>query len=130
MTRLLPSDILASPIFRRELQRLMRGHSGIYALYKKTKPYYIGLTKNLFGRVSGHLKDRHEGQWDHFVIFRIKRVNYLKDIETLITHLMLWPGNRVKGNVPRDGDINRILRHILAEHTREIRGIRKVLRKK
>src|SRR5215510_1547209 len=71
MTRLLPSEILASPVFRRELQRLMRGHSGIYALYKKTKPYYIGLTKNLFGRVSGHLKDRHEGQWDHFRIFRI-----------------------------------------------------------
>jgi hypothetical protein len=66
---------------------------------------------------------------DHFVIFRIKRVNYLKDIETLITHLMPWPGNRVMGKVPRDGDINRILRQILTDHTHEIREIRKVLRK-
>lgn len=129
MTKQLPSEILASPIFRKKLQELMKGYAGIYALYHHDRPYYVGLTTNLFGRVNGHLKDRHKGQWDHFVIFRIKKVDYLKDIETLITHLMPWPGNRVKGKVPRDGDINRILRQILTDHTREIREIRKVLRK-
>lgn len=128
MTRHLPSEILASPIFRRKLQELMRGYAGIYALYRDEKPYDIGLTTNLFGRVNGHLRDRHKGQWDHFVIFRIKKVDYLKDIETLITHLMPWPGNRVRGKVPRDGELNRILRQILTDHTREIREIRKVLR--
>jgi hypothetical protein len=128
MTRHLPSEILASPIFRSKLQELMRGYAGIYALYRDDKPYYIGLTTNLFGRVNGHLRDRHKGQWDHFVIFRIKKVNYLKDIETLITHLMPWPGNRVRGKVPRDGELNRILRQILTDHTREIREIRKVLK--
>ncbi|HQR19742.1 MAG TPA: GIY-YIG nuclease family protein [Burkholderiaceae bacterium] len=130
MTKQLPSEILASPIFRRKLQDLMKGYAGIYALYHHDKPYYVGLTTNLFGRVNGHLKDRHKGQWDHFVIFRIKKVDYLKDIETLITHLMPWPGNRVKGKVPRDGDINRILQQILTQHTKEITEIRKVLRKK
>jgi hypothetical protein len=129
MTKQLPSDILASPIFRKKLQELMRGYAGIYALYHHDKPYYVGLTTNLFGRVNNHLKDRHKGQWDHFVIFRIKKVDYLKDIETLITHLMPWPGNRVKGKVPRDGDINRILQQILTQHSREIMEIRKVLRK-
>jgi predicted GIY-YIG superfamily endonuclease len=129
MTKQLPSEILASPIFRKKLQELMKGYAGIYALYDRDRPYYVGLTTNLFGRVNGHLKDRHKGQWDHFVIFRIKKVDYLKDIETLITHLMPWPGNSVKGRVPRDGDINRILQQILADHTREIREIRKVLRK-
>lgn len=129
MTKQLPSEILASPIFRKKLRELMRGYAGIYTLYHHDKPYYVGLTTDLFGRVNGHLKDRHKGQWDHFVIFRIKKVDYLKDIETLITHLMPWPGNRVKGHVPRDGDINRILRQILTEHSREIREIRRVLRK-
>lgn len=129
MTRQLPSEILASPIFRRKLKELMKGFAGIYALYHHDQPYYIGLTTNLFGRVNGHLRDRHKGQWDHFVIFRIRKVDYLKDIETLITHLMPWPGNRVRGKVPRDGDINRILRQILTQHTREIREIRRVLRK-
>lgn len=129
MTRHLPSEILDNPIFRKKLQELMRGYAGIYALYDGERPYYVGLTTNLFGRVNHHLRDRHKGEWDHFVIFRIKKVDYLKDIETLITRLMPWPGNRVRGNVPRDGDINRILRQILSEHTREIREIRKVLRK-
>jgi len=129
MTKEPPSDILASPIFRKMPQELMRGYAGIYALYHHDKPYYVGLTTNLFGRVNNHLKDRHKGQWDHFVIFRIKKVDYLKDIETLITHLMPWPGNRVKGKVPRDGDINRILQQILTQHSREIMEIRKVLRK-
>ena len=129
MTKQLPSEILDNPIFRAKLQELMKGYAGIYALYDDDKPYYIGLTTNLFGRVNHHLKDRHKGQWNHFVIFRIKKVDYLKDIETLITHLMPWKGNRVKGKVPRDGDINRILRQILTDHSREIREIRKVLRK-
>jgi hypothetical protein len=101
MSRKLPSDILASPIFRAKLKELMKGYAGIYALYRKDVPYYAGLTTNLFGRVRSHLKDRHKGKWDHFVIARIKRVNYLKDIETLITQLMDLPGNRVRVNLPR-----------------------------
>ena len=73
MTKQLPSEILASPIFRKKLQELMKGYAGIYALYHRDQPYYVGLTTNLFGRVNGHMKDRHKGQWDHFVIFRIGR---------------------------------------------------------
>jgi len=130
MTRKLPSEILASPIFRAKLKELMKGYAGIYALYRKNELYYVGLTRNLFGRVSHHLRDRHAKRWDHFVIFRIKRVGYLKDIETLLTHVVDLPGNRVKGHIQKDGDINQILRQILSVHTREIREIRKVLDKK
>jgi hypothetical protein len=61
-------------------------------------------------------------------IFRIKRVNYLKDIETLLTQLITTQGNRVKGKVPRDADINRVLRVILREEIAEIRKIAKALR--
>jgi hypothetical protein len=129
MSRQLPSEIFASPIFRAKLKELMKGYAGIYALYRKKQIYYVGLTTNLFGRVNHHLRDRHANKWDHFVIFRIKKVGYLKDIETLLTHLVELPGNRVKGHVPRDGDINRILRQLLSDHTREIREIRKVLSK-
>lgn len=107
----------------------MKGFSGIYALYKKDKLYYVGLTTNLFGRIKWHMKDRHAGKWDSFVIFRIKRIDYLKDIETLITHLVKLPGNKVKGKVPRDADINRILRRILQEHNKEIKGISEALKR-
>lgn len=127
MTKRLPSEILANPLFRVGLQGVMRGYAGIYALYRGPKLYYVGLTRNLFGRVRWHLKDRHARKWDSFVIFRIKRVNYLKDIETLLMQLVTTPGNRVKGKVPRDADINRVLRVILREETAEIRKIAKAL---
>jgi len=107
----------------------MKGYSGIYALYRKDRLYYVGLTTNLFGRINWYLKDKHAGKWDSFVIFRIKRINYLKDIETLITHLVKLPGNKVKGKVPRDADINRILKLILQEHSKEMKGIVKALRR-
>lgn len=128
MTKRLPHEILANPLFRVGLRRIMRGYAGIYALYRGSKLYYVGLTKNLFGRVRWHLRDRHAQKWDSFVIFRIKRVRFLKDIETLLMHLVTTPGNRVKGKVPKDADINRVLRVILREETAEIRKIARALR--
>jgi hypothetical protein len=68
------------------------------------------------------------GKWDHFIIFRIRKVRYLKDIETLIHQLVDTRGNRVKGKVPRDADLNRILREVISDHERAIRGIKKALR--
>jgi len=129
MSKRLPSEILSNPVFRKKLREIMKGYAGIYALYRDHKLYYVGLTKNLFGRISWHQKDRHKGKWNTFVIFRIKRVRLLKDIETLVTHIADLPGNRVKGRVPQDTDINKVLREILREHEREIKGIKKALRK-
>jgi len=130
MSRRLPNEILDSKVFRDRLRGLLRHYSGTYALYKGERLYYIGLTKDLLGRISHHRDDRHQKKWDHFVVFRIRRVRFLKDIETLITNLAKTPGNRVKGNIPRDGDINRLLRGTLAEHKTELRAIEKALRKR
>ena len=128
MSKKLPSKILDNPVFKKRLREIMKGYSGIYALYRKDRLYYVGLTTNLFGRINWHLKDRHAGKWDNFVIFRIKRVDYLKDIETLITHLVKIPGARIKGKVPRDADINRILRNILRQYSKENKEIEKALK--
>ena len=128
MSRRLPSEILGSPLFAQRLREIMRRYAGIYALYQDDELYYIGLTKNLLGRIKWHLKDRHAGKWDSFIIFRIQRVRYLKDIETLIHRLVDSPGNKVKGKVPKDADLNHVLREVLREHERAIRGIRKALK--
>ncbi len=128
MSRRLPSAILESPLFAQRLREIMRRYAGIYALYRRDRLYYIGLTKNLLGRIRWHLRDRHSGKWDSFIIFRIQRVRYLKDIETLIHHLVDTPGNEIKGKVPRDADLNSILREVLRDHETAIRGIRRALR--
>jgi hypothetical protein len=129
MSKRLPRVILSSPVFKEKLKEIMKGYAGIYALYRDDKLYYVGLTRNLLGRISGHEKNRHKSNWNTFVIFRIKRVRLLKDIETLVTHIAILPGNRVKGRLPQDSDLNKILREILRDHEKEIRGIKKALRR-
>jgi len=48
------------------IRELKQGRSGIYALYKGDKIYYIGLASSLRGRVKMHLKDRHTRKWNRF----------------------------------------------------------------
>src|SRR5664279_3846266 len=52
--------------YPRIIRALIQGRSGVYALYKGEKLYYIGLAGNLRGRVKTHLKDRHARRWDRF----------------------------------------------------------------
>jgi hypothetical protein len=128
MSRRLSSELLDDPLFRKSLQEIMRGFAGIYALYRGKRLYYTGLTRNLLGRIKWHQKDRHAGKWDYFVIFRIHRVRYLKDIETLLLNLVEPPGNRNRGKVPRDADLNRVLKLVLKEYRGRIRGYERSLK--
>jgi len=128
MSKNLPSEILTDEVFKKKLQELMRGYAGIYALYKGEKLYYVGLTGNLHGRIRWHLKDRHSGKWDYFKIFRIQKVRYLKDIETLIHHIAETQGNRIKGRVSRDADLMRVLREVQREYEKKAKSIKKALR--
>jgi hypothetical protein len=129
MTKKLPREILSDPNFIKKLKELMRGYGGVYALYNKDKLYYVGLTKDLFGRIYWHQKDRHANKWDKFMIFRIKKIDYLKDIETIMHHIFRARGNRVSGRVPIDSDFSRILRDILIERGKEYKKLRRVLEK-
>ena len=45
--------------YRDVIRDMIRGKSGIYALYNRDKLYYVGLATNLMGRLNQHLKDRH-----------------------------------------------------------------------
>ena len=106
----------------------MKGYAGIYALYRGKKLYYTGLTRNLLGRVRWHLRDRHARRWDHFIVFRIHKVRYLKDIETLLHNLVDTRGNRAKGKVPRDADMNRVLRSLVRDYRRKLAGYERAMR--
>jgi hypothetical protein len=123
----LPTEILDSPVFRADIRKVMKGYSGIYLLYRRKSLYYVGLANNLLGRLKSHQDDRHANKWDRFEIYRIRHVRYLKDLETLLVGLLDPPGNAVRGRVPRDADINRILRRVLKQQEVSIGKIRKAL---
>ena len=127
VSQLLPLELLFEPTFREELRRLMRGYSGLYVLYKRRSLYYIGLAKDLFWRLHSHTRDKHKKNWDRFAIYRIARVRYLKDIESLLLRVANPPGNSVAGKFHRDADVTKVLRKIQRQQTRTLNRIRKVL---
>jgi len=110
------------------MQGIMRGYAGVYALYSGDELYYVGLATNLYDRLRGHTKNKHRRKWDRFAIFRVSRVRYLKDMETLLLQVAKPPGNTLSGHVHRDADLTRVLRHVTHENTMRLKRIRKALR--
>lgn len=129
MSKRFPAGILQNQLFKEWLKDVMHRKAGIYALYQGKKLYYVGLTKNLLGRMRTHLKDKHAGKWDSFTTFKIQKVQYLKDIETLIHHIVDAPGNRVKGKVPKKANINNLLHEVLKEQEQQFKDIKKSFKK-
>jgi hypothetical protein len=128
MSNRLPIELLGDLSFKDGLQKIMRGYAGVYALYRGDKLYYVGLATNLYGRLRWHTKDKHKRKWDRFAIFRVGRVRYLKDMETLLLQVAKPPGNSLSGHVHRDADLTRVLRHVTHENTMRLKRIRKALR--
>ncbi len=130
VSKKLPVDILGEPSFKVGLKEITRGYSGIYIMYKRKKLYYVGLAKDLYWRLVSHTKDRHRGKWDSFAIFRVGRVRYLKDIESLLLQVASPPGNSLSGHFHRDSDLTNVLKSIQREQVRRLNRIRKVLNPK
>ncbi len=122
----LPRELLDEPSFREGLQDIMRGYSGLYVLYKRNKLYYIGLASNLFWRLHSHTRNRHKHKWDRFAIFRINRVRYLKDIESMLLRIATPPGNSVSGKFHKDADLMKVLKGIQKKQLRTLNRIKKV----
>jgi hypothetical protein len=124
----LPVELLDEPTFKQGLQEITRGYSGIYFLYKHNTLYYIGLAKNLYWRLLGHTRNKHRGKWNSFAIFRVGRVRYLKDIESLLLRAARPPGNSVSGHFHRDADLTKVLKKIRSEQMRRLKRIGKAFR--
>ena len=99
----------------KELKEILHGKPGIYALYKEDRLYYVGLASSLYGRVRWHLKDKHAGKWDHFSIFIVKSSKDLKDIETAIINIAEPKGNNIRGRIPNQSFLKRLLRKRIKE---------------
>jgi hypothetical protein len=130
VSRMLPIGVIDSRIFEEHLPQLMKRYAGVYILYRRKKVHYVGLSKDLLGRLKSHLKDRHKGKWDHFTVFRIATVKYLKDLETLLQYVTLPAGNVVEGRLPRDANFNRILMDVLKDQERIIKGLKSGMKRR
>jgi predicted GIY-YIG superfamily endonuclease len=88
-----------------KLSELLKKQSGIYVLYKNNSIYYIGLAKSLRSRLKGHLEDRHKNKWNKFSLYIVKRIRYLRDIESLMLQLVRPKGNKIIGRFEKHGNL-------------------------
>ena len=79
------------------VRELIRGKAGVYALYKRDGLYYVGLARNLMGRLKQHLNDRHQGRWDRFSVYLTVQDGHIKELESLILRIVHPGGNRKGG---------------------------------
>lgn len=89
---------------------MIKGHQGIYSLYKKDKLYYVGLASNLKTRIKQHLKDKHQGKWTHFSLYIIRKENHIKEMESLILRVAYPKGNKQRGKLTGSKDSRPLLK--------------------
>jgi len=122
--------------YRNVITELIKGHQGIYALYKNDRLYYVGLASNLRNRINQHLNDKHQGKWTHFSLYIIRKADHIKELESLVLRISDPKGNRIRGKLLSSKNLRRLLKSRLKqEWEKEIldiigdRGKVKVVRK-
>lgn len=97
----------------------IRERHGIYALYKRDRLYYVGLARNLRGRLKRHLRDRHKGLWDRFSVYLTIEGHHIKELESLVLRIVKPKGNSLVGKLPRSDDMKRRLLRAIKIRQRE-----------
>ncbi len=85
--------------YRKQLTDLVGKRHGVYALYKGDHLYYVGLATNLRNRINDHLKDKHAHKWDKFSVYLARKVDHLRELESLILHIADPKGNTTWGRL-------------------------------
>ena len=88
------------------VRELIRGRSGVYALYRGVRLYYVGLATNLMTRVKHHFKDRHQRRWDHFSVYLTDDSDHMRELESLLLRIANPPGNQIVGRLGKSGDLH------------------------
>jgi hypothetical protein len=91
------------------IREIIRGKSGVYALYKQRSLYYVGLASNLMGRLKTHLRDRHKRKWNRFSVYLTVHDDHMKELESLLLHISAPQGNRQAGRFARSKAYRKVL---------------------
>jgi len=103
----------------------MRRRPGIYALYRKRRLYYVGLARNLRGRLRSHLRDRHKGLWDRFSVYLTVGNDHMKELESLLLRIGKPTGNKQLGKFSSHAENlkRRFKKDVVAQLRRQARSV-------
>lgn len=95
-----------------------RRRNGVYALYRKDRLHYVGLARDLRGRLKAHLKDRHRDRWDRFSIYLTIGDEHIRELESLVMRIAQPAGNRQLGKFPDAQNLRREFARKIREDAR------------
>jgi hypothetical protein len=99
-------------------------NTGVYALYRKNRLYYVGLASALRHRLTAHGKNRHGKMWDHFSIYLTIKDQHLREIEALLLRITKPPGAKQTGKLAQSKDMKRqIMKAIRDKQTKEVSSL-------
>ena len=112
--------------YQRFFREQARRRNGVYALYRKKKLYYVGLARDLRGRLRTHLRDKHGESWDRFSIYLTVGDDHIKELESLVLRIVRPSGNRQGGKFAKAQNLRREfarrVRQDAATHLSELLG--------
>lgn len=108
-----------------EYQGIFKGfakrRNGVYALYRKGRLHYVGLARDLRGRLNTHLRDRHRDKWDRFSIYLTIGDEHIRELESLVMRIAQPAGNRQLGKLAGAQNLRRdFARKIRADAKRKL----------
>ena len=111
------------PFFREQAKR----RNGVYALYRRKKLYYVGLARDLRGRLKTHLRDKHGESWDRFSMYLTVGDDHIKELESLVLRIVRPAGNRQSGKFAKAQNLRREftrrVKQDAAAHLSELLGV-------
>jgi hypothetical protein len=115
---------VSSELLRRHpdiVKQFIGRNTGIYALYRKNRLYYVGLASALRNRLTAHGKNRHGNQWDRFSIYLTIKDQHLREIEALLLRIAKPRGSKQTGKLAQSRDMKRpIMKAIRQKQSREV----------
>ena len=115
-------DTLAK--YQKIIREYVRRRSGVYALYRRGRLYYVGLASNLRNRLHQHLKGKHRGKWDRFSVYLTVDDQHLKELESLVLRIVQPSGNTQRGKFRRAEKLRaRLARDIRQSQREEIKRL-------
>lgn len=95
--------------YPQQIRELVHGKHGVYALYKGDRLYYVGLATNLRNRVKHHLIDKLAGKWNRFSLYLVRKVEHIKELESLVLRIATPKGNTSGGRLSGADDLATII---------------------
>jgi hypothetical protein len=84
----------------REIEALLSYQTGVYALYKDGKLYYLGVARRrIVRRLLNHTRDRHKKHWNSFSLYTCRSLKQVMALETLFLRITRPAGNKITGRM-------------------------------